>query len=672
MKASGAADLVRLLRDRLGLDLPEVSYSDLESVGGNTSREVRYQRTRALLLRAARHPDQAGTLYDHPMLRLQVGGHLAYLEPDVVAFQVRGKFHVVEIKSFAVIDGQADEESVAAAAMQAAAYILALQDLLTAESLPAAAVSTDAILVTPENFSRQATATFLDVRKQVSILRRQLARMTRIGALLDELPPGLTFDLVPGPDGTYTRPRGELAAALEAVPARYQPRCLRTCELAGFCRDEARAAGALTVLGSVVRDDLGGLDIDQHRAGAGQRHPRAVRRPGRHRPCAAPRQEHQRQPGGRRGMTLLTTLARLEAAASGRARPLSRVRHRRLAAPAAGHHPADPGRRSRHPGRRHDRNQPLQPAAARRAAAPQPRAAAALPGQPGPDRAGLHRRPAAARPRCSPPPGTARSGAGTPTPRRSSCPTGRHGTTSACWAGRPGSSRPTGPTPSIPPCQSSGKWLTFLADSADHPGSALLADLTSLLAEHWATGQSPLEDASLAAQLAWIDPPPGMTGLQAALATEDPLRCPPAGPATDPGFDQAILEPLVRNHDRAAQAGSQAGADRAAAEITSRPPGPAGTDMGCGLARDLAAARAARDRLRQAAAGPPTGTPSPGSATISPTAACRSPAATTPPPPQPASTGSNAHRPPTTPNAPWRTRSSWPSCAPPGRRSPGR
>ena len=98
-----------------------------------------------------------------------------------------------------------------------------------------------------------------------------------------------------------------------------------------------------------------------------------------------------------------------------------------------------------------------------------------------------------------------------------------------------------------------GKWLTFLADSADHPGAALLADLTSLLAEHWATGQSPLEDASLAAQLAWIDPPPGMTGLQAALATEDPLRCPPAGPATDPGFDQAILEPLVRSYDRAAQ-----------------------------------------------------------------------------------------------------------------------
>ena len=129
----------------------------------------------------------------------------------MVAFQISGRFHVIEIKSFAVIDGQADEESVAAAAMQAAAYILALQDLLTAESLPLGAVSADVILVTPENFTPNATATFLDVRKQVSVLRRQLARMTRIGILLDQLPPGLTFDLAPGPDGDPARPRGELA-----------------------------------------------------------------------------------------------------------------------------------------------------------------------------------------------------------------------------------------------------------------------------------------------------------------------------------------------------------------------------------------------------------------------------------------------------------------------------
>lgn len=125
-----------------------------------------------------------------------------------------------------------------------------------------------------------------------------------------------------------------------------------------------------------------------------------------------------------------------------------------------------------------------------------------------------------------------------------------------------------GPYAADPSVPLLGRWLTYLADRAEHPGSALLADLTTLLAEQWATGQSPLEDAHLAAQLAWIDPPAGMTGLQAALAAEDPLRCPPAGPATDPGFDQAILEPLVRNHDRALRDRDHPAAARAAAEIT--------------------------------------------------------------------------------------------------------
>lgn len=260
VKAHGGADLIRLLREKVGLQIPEVSHVVLESVGGSSDRELRWRRTRAMLLRAARHPDEAASLYDHPMLRLEVGGHRAYVEPDVIAFQVAGRFYVIEVKSFALIDGQADEESIDAAALQAAVYIIVLQDLFAAESLPVGAVCTDAILVAPENFSSRATAAFLDVRKQVAVLRRQLARISRVGSLLDGLPPGITFDLAPGPDGNPARPRGEMAAALEVFDARYQPRCLKTCELAGFCRNEARTAGAVSVLGSSARDDLGGLE----------------------------------------------------------------------------------------------------------------------------------------------------------------------------------------------------------------------------------------------------------------------------------------------------------------------------------------------------------------------------------------------------------------------------
>jgi hypothetical protein len=86
-----------------------------------------------------------------------------------------------------------------------------------------------------------------------------------------------------------------------------------------------------------------------------------------------------------------------------------------------------------------------------------------------------------------------------------------------------------------------GRWLTFYAERAESPVSALLVALTDALSGHWATGQSPAEDANLAALLGWIDPPPGTTGAVAARAAEDPIRFPPAGPATDPSFDNEVL-----------------------------------------------------------------------------------------------------------------------------------
>ena len=61
-------------------------------------------------------------------------------------------------------------------------------------------VADETILVCPENFSNRPVAASLDVRKQLTVLRRQLSRIARIDDLLDLLPPGLTFDL--DPDGT--------------------------------------------------------------------------------------------------------------------------------------------------------------------------------------------------------------------------------------------------------------------------------------------------------------------------------------------------------------------------------------------------------------------------------------------------------------------------------------
>lgn len=113
-----------------------------------------------------------------------------------------------------------------------------------------------------------------------------------------------------------------------------------------------------------------------------------------------------------------------------------------------------------------------------------------------------------------------------------------------------------------------GRWLTFLVERAEHPGTSLLLPLTDLLASHWATGQSPTEDDNLAALLGWIDPPASMTGLQAALAAENPLLYPPAGPATDPGFDRAVLQPAIETYDRLRVTGDSVACERAVAALS--------------------------------------------------------------------------------------------------------
>lgn len=119
-----------------------------------------------------------------------------------------------------------------------------------------------------------------------------------------------------------------------------------------------------------------------------------------------------------------------------------------------------------------------------------------------------------------------------------------------------------------------GRWLTHYAERARTPGSALLCAMTGLLTRHWATGQSALEDQHLGALLAWIDPPEGLDGATAARRAESArgrdglLLTPPAGPATDPVFDNTVLAPAIARYDAARTSGADAtAAERAIREL---------------------------------------------------------------------------------------------------------
>ncbi len=137
---------------------------------------------------------------------------------------------------------------------------------------------------------------------------------------------------------------------------------------------------------------------------------------------------------------------------------------------------------------------------------------------------------------------------------------------------------PDAPYPAPPHVPLLGRWLTHYGERARVPGSSLLLAATDLLNRHWATGQSSLEDQHLGALLAWIDPGESGSGPEAALRAElardaaGQLVCPPAGPATDPAFDNRLLAPAVERYDRARQslgaAEDGAAADARLGELT--------------------------------------------------------------------------------------------------------
>ncbi|MFI7306993.1 hypothetical protein ACIBM8_27625 [Micromonospora aurantiaca] len=258
VKANGCAQLLTLLREVLGLPLAEVSYDDLETVGGNASPSARHRHTVRLLTQAGSLAEDAGTLFDHPLLELVVAGYPVYLEPDLIAFRFEGQFYIVEIKSFAVVDGQAPAASVAAAELQAAVYVHAMRELLRSRGLDEQLVAPEVVLVCPKDFSNRPTAVKVNITNHLNAVRRQLSRMQGLDAIVAMMPTGATLDRWRDRNRLDPRPAEELKRTLRTVDARYVPQCLSTCEMAKFCRSEER--GSTAALGRQVREELGGLE----------------------------------------------------------------------------------------------------------------------------------------------------------------------------------------------------------------------------------------------------------------------------------------------------------------------------------------------------------------------------------------------------------------------------
>jgi hypothetical protein len=256
--ANGCAELLTLLRAVLGTSVEEVALAQLRDAAGDTDIDARHAETLRVLRRVVEGVDPR-TILDHPVLTLDIAGQRALLEPDAVTHLIDGRCYVVVIASFAAIDGQADPVKVAAAARRAAVHVLALRSTLTSLGHDPALVADRFLLVCPKNFSNRPFGRLVDVRQQLDAVAFQLARLHRVDALAATLAPG-SFDLSERADGGPARSGAQLRAALSELPARFVPECLSACELAAMCREAATAAGEIARLGTVIRDDLPGIE----------------------------------------------------------------------------------------------------------------------------------------------------------------------------------------------------------------------------------------------------------------------------------------------------------------------------------------------------------------------------------------------------------------------------
>src|SRR5439155_23718535 len=127
---------------------------------------LRAAETRSAVLSMARGIPGAPNLIDGGALRWDFGGATARLETDGIAWRLGGRIRVIEVKSFPIVDGRGDPEKVGAAAWQAAVYVSAIEDMLTAAGYDRDAVSSQVLLVCPKNTSLVPTLAPIDVARQ--------------------------------------------------------------------------------------------------------------------------------------------------------------------------------------------------------------------------------------------------------------------------------------------------------------------------------------------------------------------------------------------------------------------------------------------------------------------------------------------------------------------------
>ena len=202
-EGSDYALLAEALEPFVQLPATGLRIADLGAVPGmkpGTPRlEARARKTDAVLSAIARGDPNAPHLVDHPVIVFDLGGTPVFLEPDALAFRTGTQLQFVEIKSYAVIDDQADPAKLSATGGQSAVYLIALRAALQHLGFDPDILRWSVILVAPRNFGRSPVAYDVPLRKKTMALGRVLRNLPSSAGLVASLPADFTLDVEPAP-----------------------------------------------------------------------------------------------------------------------------------------------------------------------------------------------------------------------------------------------------------------------------------------------------------------------------------------------------------------------------------------------------------------------------------------------------------------------------------------
>jgi hypothetical protein len=263
---TGMSKVVALGREHLGVPPEYVGVVDLSEANLRTENavvtpEIRALKTRHAFRRLLGGDDNGVELIRSPLLSLKVGERIAWLEPDVVALAAAGKIHVVAIRSFPLIDGNADFGLASQTIVEAAVQVMALRQLAVELRFDPAQVSDDVMIVLPDNVSLSPIAKVVSTNSAMKRLTRAIAAEA---AILDEIPDSESLQPLPelpkkDADTATTEAAGrEAHAAIARLPFRFRDSC-STCPMYRVCRSDAESQDLTVRLGTTVAETVGSI-----------------------------------------------------------------------------------------------------------------------------------------------------------------------------------------------------------------------------------------------------------------------------------------------------------------------------------------------------------------------------------------------------------------------------